>query len=144
MVEAQNIALARRWFEEVWNKRDDGTVQELLHPDAVGHLEGVVSRGIVEFLAARAFIVNAFPDLRLNIDDAVAQRDVVVVRWSFEGTHGGEFLGIAATEAPVRFRGITWLRFSDGRIVEGWDAWNQGRLVTELQNVVASKAQGKG
>ena len=143
MAEAENIALARRWFDEVWNKRHDATVHELLHPDAVGHLEGLVSRGIVEFLAARAFIVNAFPDFRLNVDDAVGQNDVVVVRWSFEGTHGGEFLGIAPTATPVRFRGITWLRFSDGRIVEGWDAWNQGRLVTELQHAVASQPQDK-
>jgi hypothetical protein len=28
---------------------------------------------------------------------------------------------------------MTWLRFRDGRIVEGWDAWNQGRLLQDLQ-----------
>lgn len=135
MSEAENAALARRWFDEVWNHRRDATVHELLHPEAVGHLEGLVCRGVPEFLAARSFILSAFPDIRMTVDDTVAQGNVVVVRWSVQGTHRGDFLGIAATNEPVKFRGMTWLRFANGRIVEGWDAWNQGRLVTELQGL---------
>jgi hypothetical protein len=33
----------------------------------------------------------------------------------------------------VAFRGITWLRFSEGKIIEAWESWNQGRLFNELQ-----------
>jgi steroid delta-isomerase-like uncharacterized protein len=136
MPEAENTALARRWFDEVWNVRREATVRELLHPDAVGHLEGLVSRGIQDFLAARSFILRAFPDLHITVEETVAQGAIVAVRWSVQATHGGEFLGIAATSRAVQFRGITWLRFSEGRIIEGWDVWNQGRLVTELQTAV--------
>lgn len=39
----------------------------------------------------------------------------------------------ARTGKPVAFRGITWLRFANGRLAEGWDSWNQGRLMQELQ-----------
>jgi hypothetical protein len=39
----------------------------------------------------------------------------------------------AKTGSPVTVRGITWLRIAEGRIMEGWDAWNQGRLMTQLQ-----------
>jgi len=133
MAETDNSSLARRWFDEVWNKRRDATVHELLDPNAVGHLEGLVTRGVAEFLAARSFLLTAFPDLHIEVDATVAQGDQVAVRWSVKGTHRGELLGIAATDQPVAIRGISWLRFSNGRIVEGWDAWNQGRLVAELQ-----------
>jgi predicted ester cyclase len=106
---------------------------EMLHPDAVGHLEGLVTHGVAEFLSARAFLIGAFPDLHINVDDSVCEGDNVVVRWSVTGTHKGDILGIAATGTPVSFRGITWLRFADGRLVEGWDSWNQGKLMQELQ-----------
>jgi hypothetical protein len=36
---------------------------------------------------------------------------------------------------------MTWLRFTgDGRIAEGWDAWNQGRLMAELQAAASDAA----
>ena len=142
MAKIDNAALARRWFGEVWNERRDATVHELLAPDALGHLEGLVSRGVDEFLSARAFLLGAFPDLRITVEATASEAENVVVRWSASATHGGDAMGMLATGTPVTFRGITWLRFSNGRIVEGWDAWNQGRLVSQLQAATAQKAQG--
>lgn len=130
---ANNAALARRWFEEVWNERRDATVEELMHSDAVGHMEGLEVKGPSEFLSARATLLQAFPDLRVHVDGIVAQGDDVVVRWSARGTHHGEGLGFAASRKSAEFRGMSWLRFEGGKIVEGWDAWNQGRLLQDLQ-----------
>lgn len=126
--------LARRWFEEVWNDRRDATVEELMHSDAVGHMEGMEIKGPSEFLSARATLLQAFPDLRVEVDGIVADGDDVVVRWSAKGTHRGEGLGFAASRKSAEFRGMSWLHFRDGRIVEGWDAWNQGRLLQDLQS----------
>jgi steroid delta-isomerase-like uncharacterized protein len=133
MTHIDNTALARRWFDEVWNKRRDETVHEILDPDAVGHLEGLVTRGVPGFFQARAYLITAFPDLNVTVEAMLAQGDDVAVRWSVSGTHRGELLGVPATGTPVAFHGITWLRFSNGRIVEGWDAWNQAKLMLELQ-----------
>ena len=138
MSEAENSALARRWFDDVWNRRRDATIHELLHPDALGHLEGLEAKGVDDFVAARAGVLAAFPDFRLDVEELVAQGDSVVARWSAKGTHRGALLDIKATQQPVAFRGITWLRFADGRIVEGWDAWNQGGLVSTLQVAAAA------
>jgi steroid delta-isomerase-like uncharacterized protein len=129
----KNAALARRWFEEVWNERRDATVEELMHSEAVGHMEGLEIRGPSEFLSARATLLQAFPDLRVEVDGIVAEGDDVVVRWSAKGTHRGEGLGSAASRKSAEFRGMSWLHFREGRIVEGWDAWNQGRLLQDLQ-----------
>ncbi|MEO8431043.1 MAG: hypothetical protein ABI592_05995 [Acidobacteriota bacterium] len=35
--------------------------------------------------------------------------------------------------AVLPWSGMTWLTFRDGRIVEGWDSWNLGRLLQSLQ-----------
>jgi steroid delta-isomerase-like uncharacterized protein len=125
--------LARRWFEENWNRRREEVVDELLAPTAIGHMEGVEVHGCEEFKAVRAGLLGAFPDLEIEVEDAIAEGDQVAVRWAVRATHLGEHFGFAASGKPVRFRGITWLRFADGRIVEGWDAWNQGELMQRLQ-----------
>lgn len=134
MSESGNSALARRWFEEVWNERREATVNDLLTPDAAGHLEaGLEVRGPAEFLPVRAALLGAFPDFEVTVDQIIAQGDDVVVRWSAKGTHRGEHLGIPTSKKSASFRGMTWLRFRNGRIIEGWDAWNQGRLLQDLQ-----------
>lgn len=142
MTETDNCALALRWLDDIWNKRREATVHELLDPNAVGHLEGLVTRGIDEFLAARSILLKAFPDLSITAEATLAQDDQVAVRWKVHGTHQGELLGIPGTGSSVTFRGITWLRFAKGRITEGWDAWNQGRLMAELQAAASSVGQG--
>ena len=131
--ETENAELARRWLREIWDERKDATVHELLHPKAVGHLEGLTTSGPTEFLAARAFILNAFPDFKLVVEDLLAQGDNVVFRWAASGTHRGQLLDVAPTNRPVSFTGITWMRWVEGKLVEGWDCWNQGGVMAELQ-----------
>ena len=132
MPQTTNSELARRWFEEVWNQRRDATVRELLHPGIVGHMEGLEVHAPDEFLRARAALLDGIPDLRVAVEAVVAEGNDVVVRWSATGTHRGPGLGIPPSSRAARFRGMTWLVFSDGRIVKGWDSWNQGRLLQEL------------
>jgi len=125
-------ALARRWFEEVWNQRRDATVRELLAPGAPAHVEGAELVGPEQFLQARVALLDAFPDFRVSVDATVATGDDVVVRWSAKGTHRGDGLGLPASQRAVSFRGMTWMRFANGQVVEGWDSWNLGKLLQDL------------
>lgn len=127
-----NALLARRWFEEVWNKKRDETVTELLDPNIVGYMEGVDVRSPDDFLKARAGLLDGFPDLQVTVDDVVSEGDNVVVRWSASGTHKGAGLGIPPSKRRVSFRGMSWIVFANGRIVKGWDSWNLGQLFSQL------------
>lgn len=128
-----NRRLAIRWMQEVWNDRRDETIGELLADDALGHLEGIETRGRAEFAKARASLLAAFPDLTISVEDTVVDGDSVIARWNVSGTHLGDDLGFPASGRPARFRGMTWFRFEGGRIAEGWDAWNQGALIEALR-----------
>src|SRR5262245_27651953 len=131
-------ALARRWFEEVWNQRKDATVSELMADPCDGHMEGgEVSNG-AEFLAARAARRAALPDIRVKVEDVIAEGDKAVVRWSATGTHRGHDLGVPASGRKASFRGMSWIRFANGKIVEGWDSWNMGRLMEDLRSGAAA------
>lgn len=128
-----NLAVARRWFHEVWNERRHETIDELLHADAVCAGEAEPVRGVAEFRARmHGPFLSAFPDLRVQVDDALAVGDQVVVRWSAVGTHTGDGLGFPATGKTARLHGMTWLRIQGGQLVEGWQYSNLSETFRSL------------
>jgi predicted ester cyclase len=131
--------LTLRWLDELWNKRNGAAISEMMAPDAIGHTEGGTTTGPVEF-EERMYkpLMAAFPQMKLSVEGTMTEGDGTVVRWTVEATHGGEFAGIAATARRVRFSGMTWLRFVDGKLVEGWDRWNLHGLLGLLQTGVST------
>src|SRR3954463_16514645 len=100
----ENVGLARRWFEEIWNQRRTDTIDELLTDESVSHSESGPLRGRQEFKErAHAVFLSAFPDLRMTVEGTVAEGDEVIVRWSVVATHLGDALGFPATGRPVSF-----------------------------------------
>lgn len=66
-----------------------------------------------------------FPDLKATIEKQVAEGNLVCTHAWFEGTHTGEWLGIAATGKRVRFQNVSIDEVADGRVVQhnaesGW------------------------
>lgn len=130
-----SATIARRWFEEVWNQRRDDSLHELMSEDSHGHVEGGDLRGPEAFRQMRATFLAALPDVRIEVEDVVAEGDRAAVRWRAVGTHAGDGFGFPATKQQVHIRGTTWLTIRDGRIVEGWDTWNLGGLIESLRTI---------
>ena len=76
--------------------------------------------------------LRAFTDIRVTIEDQVAEDDKVVTRWSAEGTHSGEFMGIPATGKRVRATGIEIHVIRDGRIAAEWGESDELGLLSQL------------
>ena len=126
-------ALVQRWFDEVWNKRRDESIDELMASQSVGHVEGGTVDGPDGFRKMRAMFLSAIPDVRIDLEDIVADGDRAAVRWRARGTHSGEGFGIPPTDRPVDFTGSSWFHVRDGKFIEGWDTWNLHGLLGELQ-----------
>ncbi len=129
----QNIALVRRWFEEVWNQRREQTIDELLTGDSICYADEGPLRGPKEFKERQYQPFQAaFSHLHLAVEEMVAHGDHVVVRWRATGVHSGNSLGFSATHQPVTFRGITWIRVREGKMMEGWQHSNIPEVVRTL------------
>ena len=125
--------IARRWFEEVWNARRDEAVDEMMAEESYGHVEGGDLRGPDEFRKMRDMFFSALPDVRIEIEDVIANGERVAVRWRAVGTHTGEGFGFPGTRQQVNVRGTSWFVVHDGKLVEGWDTWNFGGLLESLR-----------
>ena len=147
--EAEAEALARRFVEERWT--DPAVLDALLAEGVVAHRAvGTGTLGAAEAQQRAREFRTAFPDVRVSVGRVVVQGDAAAVAWVAEGTHRGEFDGVAATGRRAAWEGIAIVRVACGRIAEYWSASDglglrrQLGIVTddELADVAAPAAQG--
>lgn len=127
--------LLARWFEEVWNQGREETVDELMAPNAVavglGEMDQEV-HGPSEFKIFLRNMRQALPDVRIDIEDTTAERDKISARVLLKGTHHGNGLGVPPTGNAVQIRGIVMVRIAGGKIIEGWNSWDQLGLLRQI------------
>jgi predicted ester cyclase len=119
-IAADNKALVRRFYEDVyvgWNMR---VADEVLSPHFTSHDWPGGSAGPKAFRDYYKAMRSAVPDARYEVDDLIAEGDRVVVRWRLLGTHTGDFRGIAPTGRPIVLKGIAIYRVEGGKLMERW------------------------
>ena len=118
----ENKAIVRRYFEEVWDKGNLAAEQEFVATDVVVHAPPLpgAAPGVQGAIQVVTMFRTAFPDLKVIIEDLVAEGDKVVQRWTSHVTHQGNLMGIPPTGKQVTLTGINIFRFAGGKIVERW------------------------
>lgn len=112
-----NKDIVRGFIEEVLNKGNIEASGKFFHDDMVEQVplpgQGPGIDGLKTIL--RAF-QSAFPDMHWTIAEQIAEGDKVVTRFEWTGTHRGTFLGMPATDRPVKVWGIVIDRLQNGKI----------------------------
>jgi predicted ester cyclase len=131
--------LARRWFDEVWNKGRVEAIDELATPDAKCYgfpqPESVLNRD--EFKEYVLEFRRSFTHIHLSVDESVAEGYRVAVRWTGKMKHTGSGLGFAPTGQIVHVHGMSILHLRDGQISDGWNALDLGSIVHFLSAISA-------
>src|SRR5580704_13373983 len=130
-----NKALVRRWFEEVWNQGREETIDELFAVNGIGYGLGDTEATIQGPAGFKPFVRNlrgGLPDIHMTIEDIIAEGDKVTVRITVEGTHKGGQLGVAPSGRRVKIAGVVIIRIANGKIVEGWNSWDQLGLLRQI------------
>ena len=106
---------------------------QILSPDYVDHNAAPgLAAGIEGFKQGVELYRNAFPDLKIRVDDMIEEGDKVVTRWTATGIHNGELMGIPPTGKAVLVTGISIDRCANGKVVEHWDVFDQLGMMQQL------------
>jgi steroid delta-isomerase-like uncharacterized protein len=112
-----NKARIREFIDRVLTAGDIDATGDYFHGEMVEEVpfpgQGPGLHGLKETLTR---IRDAFPDSKWTVEEQIAEGNKVLTRFIWSGTHQGEFLGIPATNHPVRVWGMVIDRFEDGKV----------------------------
>jgi steroid delta-isomerase-like uncharacterized protein len=136
-----NKTVMRRYYEEVFNQRRTGLIDQLAVEDYVEHdpFPGQ-GNGRADLKARVGAILGAFSPLQFRLEDLVAEGDRVVVRWCQTGTHTGPFMGIPPSGRQFTITGIDIHELRDGRMAEHWHVVDLYGLLQQLGAIPAPNA----
>ena len=125
-VSAEHKELFGRLYHSIWNERRMEFIPLVIadthalgDPTVAGGATGPTAyrRQVERFLAG-------LPDLHFEVHETISEGDRMVVYWTISGTHGGEFLGVPATNKKVSFSGITINQIREKKIIESTVIWD--------------------
>ena len=129
---AEQRSVIQRWIA-AWNTKDLDAAVELLAEEYVRHdanlPEVVGPRAQRDFLAG---LFMAFPDLNLQPERLIAQENLVVVHFTVQATHRGEFMGIPATGREIMIQAVDIFRLLGDKIAEQWVVMDALGLMQQL------------
>jgi steroid delta-isomerase-like uncharacterized protein len=142
---ADNKAIIRLLYEEVWNKRRLELVDEIISPSHALHDPNLSGSAVGPEAYKRQVtrFISAFPDLRFTVEDIVGEKEKLAVAWTISGTHKGEFMGIPATNKKVSVDGITISHIVDAKIMDSYLSWDAWGMMQQL-GVVPALGEPKG
>ena len=103
---AKDTAWFREHIEPGFRRHDPGLPFEVVGPQGVERLADA--------------LLPAIPDMRLDIDDVIAEGEKVLVRLTIRGTHGGDLMGVAPTGRPIEVAVLDLFHVRDGKLAEHW------------------------
>lgn len=141
---AQNKAIVRRLYEEVWNKRKVELISEIISPSHALQAPNVAGSAVGPEAYKRQVsnMLGAYPDLHFSIEDLIAEKDKVVACWTLSGTHKGNYMGIPATDKKVSVEGMTVHNIANGRIMDSYSNWDALGMMQQL-GVIPPLGQAK-
>ena len=132
-----NKSIARRFFDEAWNKKKVDELDQYLSADNTHHFG--VNQARMGPNEVRAIMENwhrGFHDFQYHIEHMVGEDDIVAVHVRFTGTHTGVFeiegKTLAPTNSKIDEAEMFIYRVVDGMIVGSWAVWNRLGVLQQL------------
>jgi len=134
----KNKQVARTFFEGVLGQGHLEKYAESHTKDFVGHGEDH-DYSLEEDLAAAKEERHAAPDMKMRVNQILAERDLVAVHWTAWGTNTQPGMGLPGTGKKISVDGMTIFRFKDGKISEEWSVWDMLSVMQQAGLVPSSQ-----
>src|ERR1700730_5037639 len=122
-VQERNKEVARSFFEEVLGQGHLDKYAESHAKDFVAHGENH-EYTLEEDMAAAKEERKTLPDMKIKVNQILAEQDLVAVYWTASGTNTQAGMGLPATGKKIKIDGMTIFRFKAGKICEEWSVWD--------------------
>ncbi|MDT0690733.1 ester cyclase [Salegentibacter sp. F188] len=120
-------------FGEAVNSGDLENLRNLVADDVKDHdpapNQGPGPQGYIDFFT---MMRNAFPDMKTEVEQLVADEDNVSFAYTLTGTHKGDFMGVAGTGKSIKARGMQISRFENGKMVERWGSSDELGILKQI------------
>lgn len=127
----ENKAIVLEMFRAI-NEQNLASLDELMTPNFALHMNTKHVRGWEANKQVLKSEFKAFPDLHVTVEDVVAEGDKVCVRLVETATHAGEYRGLNPTGNKLSYAVVAIWRVVEGKIVEGWIAYDQMDFLKQL------------
>ena len=132
----QNKAMARRWFTDIIESGRLDVADEVFAANHVIHdphaPPGGWPHGPAGLKAVAAPFKVAIPDMRVTVEDQIAEGDRVVTRWSATGTQTGPLMHLPPSGKTAKVTGANIVRIENGKIAESWFNFDMLTLLQQL------------
>lgn len=127
----ENKEVVKRFNKEVIEQGNLDTFKMIMHSDFINHTAPSTSdKADGMWNTFNNILRPAFPDLRVEIYDQIAENDKVTTRKAIVGTHNGVLMGIEPTGKQIKIDVIDIVRLKDKKYIEHWG-------INTLQSVIA-------
>jgi len=125
-------SLVRRFYDGV-GAGDLSVIDELVADDFVDHEDfpGLEpnKKGVKQFFAV---LRSAFPDLRMEVREMLADDDLVSVRVIATGTHQADFMGMPSSGKRIEVQVFDVFRILGGQVTEHWGLMDAMTMLQQL------------
>lgn len=137
----ENKKVVASFVEVCQNQHDLRFADEVFHPEFVNHyapegraIQETPGRPAAGFQRFYGTLLEGFPDATMQVDEQLAERDLVATRKTFRGTHTGELWGLPPSGNRVEWEFIDIMRVRDGKIVEHWTSMDLEALRAQMRD----------
>jgi steroid delta-isomerase-like uncharacterized protein len=134
MTTTDNKRIVEEFISDLFTKGDLTAVDRYLDPNFINHdppLPGSAAGGEGMRQASEVFR-QAFPDWRSDVQQMIAEGDLVAEHFVAHGTHRGSVMGEPPTGQHVVLRGINIFRMAGDKIIERWGRLDDLGMLQQL------------
>ncbi len=129
----KNIELIHWYIENGVNKNNLDNILSIFADDGFDHSAPPgMPQGKEGVRMLFSMFFTGFPGIQAQIEDVLAENDLVVFRATVRGKHTAEFMGIPATGRDIEVRVLDAIRIENGKIKERWGGFDTFSLLQQL------------
>ncbi len=130
----QNKEIVRRFNKEYIEQGNINTFEELIADDVINHSAPAGMPAGKESFSnfLNGILRTGFPDLKVEILEQLAERDLVTTRKKITATHTGEIFSIPPSHKKVEINIIDIIKLRDGKYIEHWGKSNFSDVISEI------------